>query len=74
MTSWFPHSICVVLLQKVLKLGASCAIKLTNCIDLMIAMSLFFIALYETDTEGVKTLLSKLLFLLNPLRKRLIVS
>src|SRR6266853_7008786 len=73
-TSWFLCGICIVLLWKVLKSGASCAIKLTNCIDLTIVMSLFFIASYETSTGGVMTLLSKLLFLLNPLRKRLIVS
>ena len=56
------------------KSGVFCAIELTNCIDLMMAMRCLLIAPYTVSTGGVNTVSSKLLFLLNPLRKRLIAS
>ena len=74
MGCWFPYGGHIRLFQKFQKSDASCAIKLTSCIDLTMAMSLHFIALYKVGTSGVKTLSSKFLCLLNPLRKRLIIS
>ena len=56
------------------KSGAFCAIELTSCIDLTMAMSRLFIAPYAVGTGGVNTLSSKFLLLLNPLRKILIAS
>jgi hypothetical protein len=47
------------LLLKRWKSGAFCAIEFTSCIDLMMAMSRFFIALYMTGTGGVNTLSSR---------------
>ena len=49
-------------------------IELTSCIDLTMAMSCLFIAPYAVGTGRVNTLSSKFLFLLDPLRKRLIAS
>ena len=63
----------LLLLLKHWKSGAFWAIELTSCINLTMAMSHLFIAPYAVGTGGVNTL-SKLLFLLNPLRKRLIAS
>jgi hypothetical protein len=64
----------LLLLPKHWKSGAFCAIELTSCINLTMVMSHHFIAPYMVGTNGVKTLSSKFLFLLNPLRKRLIAS
>jgi len=61
------------LLLKCWKSGAFCAIELTSCIDLRMAMSHFFMLLYVTGTGGVNTLSSRFQFWLNPFRKRLIV-
>ena len=62
------------LLLKHWKSGAFCAIELTSCIDLTIVMRHLFMVPYAVGTGGVNTLSSKFLFLLNPLRKRLIAS
>ena len=47
---------------------------MTSCINLTMAIRRLFMAPYAVGTGGVNTLSSKFLFLLNPLRKRLIAS
>jgi len=64
----------LLLLLKHWKSGVFCMIELTSCINLTMAMSRLFIAPYAVGTGRVNTLSSKFLFLLNPLRKRLIAS